>query len=98
MTNRVQQTASALNDIETIWNYIAGDNLKAADRVSDRVAAVLSMLADNPMAGRPRHNLTKGLRSFPCSPYVIFYVPTPDGIRVIRVLHGAQDIEKSAFQ
>ena len=42
--------------------------------------------------GRPRGELAPRLRSFPVGPYVLFYRPTPNGIEVARVLHGARDI------
>jgi plasmid stabilization system protein ParE len=25
--------------------------------------------------------------------YIIFYIPTPSGIRIIRILHGARDLD-----
>ena len=28
------------------------------------------------------------------SPYVIYYRPEPDGITIVRILHGARDIPK----
>ncbi len=34
---------------------------------------------------------SRGLRSFTVSPYILFYRPVPDGIRLVRVLHGARD-------
>jgi len=33
------------------------------------------------------------LRSFPVGSYIIFYVPVPDGIEIVRVMHGRQDID-----
>jgi toxin ParE1/3/4 len=32
------------------------------------------------------------LRSFPVGNYVVFYVPVSDGIEVVRVMNGRQDI------
>ena len=40
-----------------------------------------------------RGDLLKNLRSFPVGNYVIFYVPISDGIEVVRVMHGRQDID-----
>jgi toxin ParE1/3/4 len=51
------------------------------------------MLVQNPLAGRERRELIPGLRSFPVGNYVIFYVPVPDGIEVLRVMSGWQDVE-----
>ena len=51
------------------------------------------MLVENPLAGRERGELRKGLRSFPVGNYVVFYQPVADGIEIIRVMHGRQDID-----
>ncbi len=51
------------------------------------------MLLQNPLAGRARAELGKDLRSFPVGNYIIFYLPLSDGIEVVRVLHGRQDID-----
>ena len=45
---------------------------------------------------RPRKELTTDLLSSPFGRYVIFYTPVHNGIDVVRVLHGARDID-SAF-
>ncbi len=50
------------------------------------------MLAANPFAGRARDDLAPTIGSFPVGNYIIFYLPLSDGIEVIRVLHGRQDI------
>jgi toxin ParE1/3/4 len=43
--------------------------------------------------GRSRLELAPDLRSFPVGQYVIFYLPLPKGVEIVRVLHGARDIE-----
>ena len=50
------------------------------------------MLTQNPLAGRERRELRRDLRSFPVSSYVVFYVALADGIEVVRVMHGRQEI------
>jgi toxin ParE1/3/4 len=35
----------------------------------------------------------ENLRSFPVGSYVIFYIPVSDGVEVVRVMSGRQDIE-----
>ena len=59
----------------------------------ERIEDVFDMLAQNPMAGRARNDLGPKLRSFPVGSYVVFYVPVPDGIEVMRVMNGRQDID-----
>jgi toxin ParE1/3/4 len=56
------------------------------------------MLAETPFAGRDRSELRAELRSFPVGNYLIFYVPTPDGVEVVRVMHGRQDMGSDDMQ
>lgn len=90
---RVTRRPLAEADILEIWDYIADDNIAAADRWVDRLDEQLGLLAGQPMMGRARDELAPGVRSFPFGRYVVFYAPLDDGIDVIRVLHGARDID-----
>ena len=38
------------------------------------------------------HDLGDELRSVPCGNYLIIYRALPDGIELVRILHGAPDI------
>ncbi len=67
--------------------------MRLLERIDDR----LRLLADNPRLGRRRSGGVAGLRSFTVPPYILFYKPTADGIRLIRVLHGARDIAGTLF-
>jgi toxin ParE1/3/4 len=51
------------------------------------------MLANAPKAGREREELEAGLRSFVEGSYIIFYRIVSGSIEIVRVLHGARDIE-----
>jgi len=90
---RVTRRPLAETDILEIWDYIADDSLAAADRWVDRLDEQFRLLAAQPMMGRARGELAPGVRSFPFGRYVIFYVPLDDGIDLVRVLHGARDID-----
>jgi toxin ParE1/3/4 len=90
---RVTRRPLASADIFEIWDYIADDSLVAADRWVDRLDEQFGLLATQPLMGRARDELAPGVRSFPFGRYVIFYVPLDDGIDVVRVLHGARDID-----
>lgn len=89
---RVEQTGEAKSDLAHIWHYIALDSVGAADRLVARIDAVAHRLADMPGLGPLRTELAANLRSFPLGRYIIFYRPIPEGIEIIRVLHGARDI------
>jgi toxin ParE1/3/4 len=43
--------------------------------------------------GISRDELHPGLRSLPVGKYLIFYTLIPDGIEVVRLLHGMMDID-----
>jgi toxin ParE1/3/4 len=51
------------------------------------------MLAQTPMAGRARDDLSENLRSFPVGRYIIFYIAASDGVEVVRVMNSRQDID-----
>jgi toxin ParE1/3/4 len=67
--------------------------VKAADAWLERIEATFDMLAQMPLVGRARDDLAAKERSFPVRNYIIFYIPVPDGIEVIRVMNGRQDID-----
>lgn len=80
-------------DIAEIWEYIAEDSEAQADAFVDRFNAQFQLLALQPGLGRNRDDMLAELRSFPFERYVIFYRAIHDGIDVVRVLHGARDMD-----
>lgn len=89
----VRRTPAAEVDLLDIWDYMADDDPIAADRWAATIEESLTMPARQPGMGRLRDQLHTGLRSFPVGRYLIFYFPIDDGINVIRVAHGARDLE-----
>jgi len=82
-----------LSDLAEIWDYIADDSEARADAFVATIDAKFQTLAKQPGIGRMRDELATGLRSLPIGRYVIFYLSLADGIEIIRVLHGARDID-----
>ena len=93
MSNRFRKRSQADADLDSIWGYISADSIKAADNLINRIGTVFEMLVQNPLAGRERPELMSRLRSFPVGNYVIFYIPVRDGIEVLRVMSGRQDVD-----
>jgi len=89
---RVFRRPQARDDIDDIWNYIADDNINAADNWLDKLDEQFALLTLQPLMGRARDELAAGIRSFPFGRYMIFYLPLPNGIDVVRVLHSARDV------
>lgn len=79
-------------DLREIWDYIAGDNLNAADALSETFYEKFELLRATPEAGRERKDLKIGLRSFPIGRYVIFYRVSEDAVEIVRVMHSARDV------
>lgn len=91
---RVEITAPARRDLDGIWDYLAEESVESADRIIDRIADRCSLYATQPDLGTPADRFSAGLRAFVVASYVIFYRAESNGILVIRVLHGAQDLER----
>jgi toxin ParE1/3/4 len=89
---RVLRTSRAHLDLVEAAIHIAEENPTAADHWLDSIDEKCQSLACMPQLGRKRPDLAPDLRSLPAGNYVIFYRPIPEGIQVIRVLHGARDI------
>ena len=74
--------------------------LEVAERFTDAVDATCRQLLVHPRSGLQcdfRNQRLRGLRRFPVKGfenYLIFYSPRPHGLDVIRVLHGARDLEE----
>ncbi len=51
-------TPEAVNDLFEIWNFISQDNTEAANRVEESILRACNLLADSPLAGRVRKDLT----------------------------------------
>jgi|ERR1700722_12594867 len=79
----------AYTDLDEIWEYIASDNLDAADRVRDEIYEAIRSLVAFPHSGYRRPDLTaRPLRFQTVREYVIAYAPDEEPLAVVAVLHG----------
>ncbi|MCF7971817.1 MAG: type II toxin-antitoxin system RelE/ParE family toxin [Methylococcaceae bacterium] len=88
----IQRTAQAEEDLIEIWIYIAQDSPASADRVLNNIEERFDALADNPLMGRLRPDIAPELRYFTVGKYLILYRAVPDGVQIVRVIHGARDL------
>jgi toxin ParE1/3/4 len=86
-------TAEAKSDLEQIWQYIAAESEIAAAQAIAEIVQRFPRLAEFPEMGRERTELSPSMRSFPVGRYIIFYRPGELGVAIVRILHGARDIE-----
>jgi toxin ParE1/3/4 len=80
----------AVRDLDDIVGVIADDNPAAALAWVDNILQRCRKLGESPGMGVERPDVRKGLRLFPVGRYLILYESTPDGVEVVRVLHGAR--------
>ena len=92
---RLVLAPEAHHDLQEIRDHIAKDDPRAARRVVTRLRDMARLLAGAPAIGRLRPELGTQIRSFVADRYVLFYRPLrrPAGIEVVRVLHGACDVD-----
>ena len=87
------------DELWAIWAYIAEDDPEAATRVVEAAHETFKLLASNPELGRRRsfrNPRVRNVRSFRVSGFdnhLIFYRAVEQGIQVLHVYHGAQDLE-----
>jgi toxin ParE1/3/4 len=90
---RLRRTSDARNDLTAIWLYVAQENLPAADRLMEEINHTLKLLLRFPLMGDAVDQLRLGARRTTVGNYQLFYEPTADGIRLLRVYHAARRIE-----
>jgi toxin ParE1/3/4 len=84
-------------DLLEIWLYVAQDSARAADRLLDRIEAQCRLLTDNPRIEKARPEIAPDARAWIVGRYLVLYRERDDGIEVVRVVHGARDIEHIEF-
>jgi toxin ParE1/3/4 len=90
---KLRTSPRARTDLIEIWTYIADDSETNADAFVDRLCETIQILGRHRGSGRSREEWPPGILSFPFARYVIFYRSATDATEVVRVLHGARDIE-----
>lgn len=88
----IVKSPKAKTDLVEIWDYIADDSETRADAFIETIDKKFHTLVAEPHLGIARDEIEADLRSFPVGRYVIFYRRFPEGIEIIRVLHGARDL------
>ncbi len=88
-------TLPAVADLCEIEDYINKNNIFAAQNLIHRLELRCKSLTRNPHLGSKRDYLKPGLRTITESKnYLICYRIRKDSIEVLRILHGARDVEK----
>jgi toxin ParE1/3/4 len=89
---------AAREDLDQIHAFISQENPEAADKLLGAALSTFAAVARMPGIGRPRTfklSELSGLRSFRVDGfrnYLIFYRPVTEGVEIVRVLHGARNL------
>ncbi|WP_424945067.1 type II toxin-antitoxin system RelE/ParE family toxin [Candidatus Thiosymbion oneisti] len=88
---------SAEQDLVDIWCFIAQDDRRAASKLIRQIEARFSTLLSHPEIGPRRDHLAKGLRAHFHRDYVLYYRFTATEVIIVRVVHGARDVQALMF-
>jgi toxin ParE1/3/4 len=79
----------AVVDLDEIWDFIAGDNPTAADRLVAEILTAVNNLVSFPEYGHKRPDLTsRTLRFTLVREYLIAYAPDEKPLWVVAIMHG----------
>jgi toxin ParE1/3/4 len=99
VSGRVTWRAAAESDLSEAYLFIGTDSIEAAEGLLDAVGDAVAFLPENPFAGSPREFTSPeavGIRSWVLRDFpnhLIFYRVGSEGIEIVRVLHGARDVQ-----
>jgi toxin ParE1/3/4 len=100
VSRNVIQRAEAQEDLADAFAYIGQDSLDAALRFVQAAEKTFQQLAMMPGIGerfrtvRPELVDVRRIGISGFRKYQVYFRPTDDGIEVLRILHGARDIER----
>lgn len=88
---KLEWSEAAKADRRHIYDYIEANNPRAALAVDERIKEAAERLALFPMSGRSGR--VEGTRELVISPtpYIAAYLIVAGSVRVLRLLHGAQE-------
>lgn len=95
-------TPLAKADIFEIWSFIAEDSEETADRVEQAIYDACAFVAQAPMRGHSRSDLTSRslhfwtLTRYPN--YSIVHRPETSPLQVVAVLHGKRNLRRMLKQ
>jgi plasmid stabilization system protein ParE len=91
--NQFVLSVAAELDLNEIWEYIAQDNLDAADRWIAKLFDAFQSLAQTPAMGHRREDLTAlPVLFWPVGAYLVLYRVQGVCIEIVAVTQGARDI------
>ena len=89
---RLRLSRQAESDLISIGSWLSERNPRAAGELLEALRQRMMFLKDNPMAGRARDDIAKGVRGHVIAPYLILYRFDETELFVVRVVDGRRDL------
>lgn len=85
---------AARSDLIEIWDYLAEHSgMDVADRILTDLQETMGKLAENPLVGHRREDLTDlPVRFHLIHPYLIIYKPDSTPLAIAHVFHASRDV------
>ncbi len=90
---RLVFTPAARNDLMVIGSYIADDDPVRAESFVAELEATARQAAQRPRSFPARNDISPGLRSAVHGRYLLLFRELKDEVRIVRVVHGARDLQ-----
>lgn len=93
MSWTLRRSETAIDDLAEVWDYIAADNVAAAEKVVRDLLILFEKTADHPELGRSVDEIGEGVRLRARGSHLLIYrlIPTDNVVELVRVVHGARD-------
>ena len=91
--NRCFISLKASQDLNDISDYFVSRNIEAGERLLQDFDRKCVKLVRFPQMGKNYTVIRPLLRGIPLDGYIIFYEATDDGITVLRVVSGKQNLD-----
>ncbi len=91
-----QLTPEAYQDLQDLAEYIAAENVEAAQRLMATLDTTFDHLAAFPRMGHSRPDLagTRPVLFWPVGAYLVIYRPDLQPIEIVAVVHASRDIPR----
>ena len=84
---------AAENDLSDIWLQGAANwGLEQTDRYADGLFLLFDLLVEFPEIARERAEFSPAVRIHPSGAHLVIYRQADQGIEIIRILHGHQNL------
>ena len=83
----------ATNDLNAIADYFTAQNVDAGEKLFKQFVSKCENLSKFPALGRSYEYFRPNMRGVPLDGYIIFYQVVHDGVEILRVINGRQDLE-----